>query len=92
MPYTGFYGDWTAFDAMTPSYFEEGGSEENGGLMITDAILGTNEYVSDDAPDRDEYESEDYAGLSGSVDFDYHINMRMLRSLRGVAGTIKDSD
>ncbi len=92
MPYTGFYGDWTSFDAMTPSYFEEGGSEENGGLMITDAILGTNEYVSDDTPDKSEYESEDYAGLSGSVDFDYHINMRMLRSLRGVTGTIKDSD
>ncbi len=92
MPYTGFYGDWIAFDAMTPSYFEEGGSEKNGGLMITDAVLGTNEYVPDDAPDKNEYESEDYVGLSGIVDFDYNINMRLLRSLHGVSKTIKDSN
>ena len=92
MPYTGFYGDWTSFDAMTPSYFEEGGSEENGGLMITDAVLGTNEYVPDDAPDKSEYESEDYVGLSGIVDFDYNINIRMLRSLKDVTKTIKNSN
>lgn len=93
MPYTGFYGDWTAFDAMTPSYFEEGGSKENGGLMASDAVvLGTNKFVPDDAPDRSEYESEDYAGLSNSIDLEYNIEIRMLRSLCDVTTTVKNSN
>ncbi len=92
MPYTGFYGDWTAFDAMTPSYFEEGGGKENGGLMASDVMLGTNVFVSDDAPDRNEYESEDYVGLSNSIDLEYNIEIRMLRSLRDVTTTVKNSN
>ncbi len=92
MPYTGFYGDWTSFDAMPPSYFEEGGSAENGGLMMGDTLLGINTLVSDDAADGSEYDSEDYVGLSGNTDLGYNIKIRMLRSLCGVTRTIKDSD
>ncbi len=96
MPYTGFYGDWTSFDAMTPSYFEEGGGAENGGLMLamsdTKVMLGTNALVDSDTEDKSEYESEDYAGLSAVGNFSYKIYMRMLRSLRGVTETIKDSN
>ncbi len=95
IPYTGFYGDWTAFDAMTPLYFEEGGSEENGGLMLNLAngptMLGTNIFADDDAPDRNEYESEDYVGFSGLFANCYYLHIRMLRSLKDVSVTVKDS-
>ncbi len=96
IPYTGFYGDWTAFDAMTPSYFEDGGSAENGGLMMkrndNNIMLGTNMFVDKNAADRSEYESEDYVGFSYSYADNYYIYMRVLRSMTDVRKTYRNSD
>ncbi len=90
MPYTGFYGDWTAADAFSPSYFEEGGSAANGYLAYNNAIAGTNMFA-DAADDKSEYESESYVGISGLNDKGYKINVRMLRALVDTALTVKDS-
>lgn len=87
MPYTGFYGDWTAFDAFSPSYFEEGGSLANGYLAYNSLVLGTNEFA-----DSDEYESESYVGISAFNADDCGIYLRMLRSLTDVTLTVKDAD
>ncbi|MCH5188109.1 MAG: S8 family serine peptidase [Oscillospiraceae bacterium] len=94
LPFTGFYGDWTSFSAMTPTYFEEGGSEASGGLMSDSGdILGRNLILkkmlesgkaseSEYAPE--EYEGEKYVGYSPDGDgiFDYmHIGLYMRRCL-----------
>ena len=93
IPYTGFYGDWAAFNAMSPSYFEEGGSVENGGLILYVAEeatpLGTNIFAED--VDKSDYESEDYVGMSGNLPDAYFLTVRMLRSLRDVKVTLKDA-
>ncbi len=90
MPYTGFYGDWTAADAFCPSYFEEGGSAENGYLACGNAIAGTNIFADAD-DDKSEYESESYVGISGLNNSDYQINARVLRTLVDTVLTVKDS-
>ncbi len=90
IPYTGFYGDWTAFDAFSPSYFEEDGSAANGYLAYGNSILGTNIFA-DAADDQSEYESESYAGISSLNNSGYKINVRMLRSLVDTVLTVKDS-
>ena len=94
MPYTGFYGDWTSFDAMAPSYFEEGGSVENGGLILYVAekatSLGTNLFAEGD--DKSGYESENYVGMSENLSDAYFLSVRMLRSLTDVRLAVKDSD
>ncbi len=82
MPYTGFYGDWTAIDAIATPYFGDGGGD--GGLMMSygdaDFMLGTNLFAQDEA-DRSEYESEDYVGLSDAHADDYYVLMCMRRTL-----------
>ena len=90
MPYTGFYGDWTAFDAFSPSYFEEGGSAANGYIGYNSNVLGTNLFVSSDE-DKSEYESESYVGISDLTDTGYRIRVRMLRALVDTTLTVKDS-
>ncbi len=91
MPYTGFYGDWTAADAFSPSYFEEGGSAENGYIGYNSDVLGTNLFASGDE-DKSEYESESYVGISGLTDnTGYWIRVRMLRALVDTTLTVKDS-
>ena len=95
IPYTGFYGDWTAFNAMPPSYFEEGGSVKNGGLILYVAgnptPLGTNIFAEDG--DKSEYENEAYVGFSENLSDakSYYLSVRMLRSLKDVKLTLKDS-
>ncbi len=90
MPYTGFYGDWMAFDAFSPSYFEEGGSAANGYIGFNSNVLGTNLFVSGDE-DKSGYESESYVGISGMIDTGYRVRVRMLRTLVDTTLTVKDS-
>ena len=105
MPFTGFYGDWTAFDAMTPTYFEDGGSAKFGGLMSDSGeILGRNQILnklieSGAVSEKDyiisEYESEDYVGYSPDGDgiWDWmNVGLYMRRSLIDAYATIYDSN
>lgn len=104
LPFTGFYGDWTAFDAMTPTYFEEGGSEAFGGLMsdsgeilgrnlILKRMLETGEVSEKEYP-LSEYDGEDYVGYSPNGDgvFDnLHIGLYMRRSLTDATAVITNA-
>ena len=108
IPFTGFYGDWTAFEALEPSYFEPNGGL--GGLVVNDVnngdkyILGQNQIlldlissgkVSDSDYEISDYESEEYVGYSPNFDgmFDTMcLELYPFRDLINTGVTIYDSE
>ncbi len=103
MPFTGFYGDWTAFDAFQPNCYEGGDNKIVGydqfGITHT---LGTNYILesmleigtaSPEDYNIEEYNKEEFCGVApDTFEGGVELWLYMLRSLTNCSFTITNSN
>ncbi len=93
IPYTGFYGDWTAQPAFDKPYYEGGGKYTYLGSHHDSCVcfwgrvcprLGRNQFSS--KASGMEYEAEEYAGISPNNDNSFDFLCVVISPIRAMSG------